>query len=76
MGRSIFLILVSSLSALVLLTRVYSILGEHFLVVSGTNILNSQGIPLTPTHYLLWWAGTIAVFLLGLWGILDNFKNG
>jgi hypothetical protein len=75
MGRSIFLILVSSLSGLVLLTRVYSILGQHFLVVSGTNLMNSNGIPLTPNQYLLCWAGTIAVFILGLWGILDNLRN-
>lgn len=47
MGRSVFLILLSALSGLILLTRVYSLLGQHFLVLSGTNLMDSQGIPLT-----------------------------
>jgi|GEM_PF-2950168 len=72
MGLGIFIIFLSAFWALILIVRVDSILGQKYLMVSGDNIFNAEGIVLSDGTYLLLWLIAIGGFCLGIWLIIKN----
>ncbi len=72
MKAGLITLFVSIAYALFLMLRVQSFLGQKFLILSGSNLLNAQGIQLSEgAFYVLWLIALIGIFT-GIWLIHQN----
>lgn len=66
------LIIASSISAFLLLTRVESVLGHKYLVLSGNNLYDWKGKELSDETLMVLWIVIIAAFFVGISQMLDG----
>lgn len=71
----IVILFISGAWALILLTRVQSIFGQKFLLISGDNLFNANGIALSNGAHLFLWLIAIGGFCFGLWAIISNSQK-
>ena len=57
----------------ILLIRTKSVLGQKFLMISGSNIWNAKAIELGENAYLMLWLVGITGICLGLWSLYSSF---
>jgi hypothetical protein len=65
-------IFASGLCGLVLLTRVKTILGTRFFMISGSNMFDARGFQMGEGLYFLLWAAVLAGICYGVWLILRD----
>ncbi|MHB8173942.1 MAG: zinc ribbon domain-containing protein [Nitrospirota bacterium] len=69
------LIIISAISAFVLITRVENIFGYRYFVLSGHNILDQHGIRISNGVFTFLWIIVIAVFFIGI-GMVTGSISG
>ena len=75
MFAGIGILFISGVWALILLVRVQSVFGQKFLIISGNNLFNAQGIEISNGTYLFFWILAIAGVCAGIMMIISDYKN-